>query len=81
MELNTVQDATTQHPFEIRTGPGKGEFSLSFNSLADACYSLVVFGHQGVKLWERQGLRITGLMELPIDLGDITEGPFQSTAY
>lgn len=74
MEPNPEQNATTPDPFELRTNPGKGEFVLSFRDPAGACYSLVVFGQQGEKLWERQGLRITGPMELPIDLGVVAEG-------
>jgi hypothetical protein len=76
MELNPVQNAATGDPFEIRTGPGKGEFILSIRNPADSSCNLVVFGHQGEKLWERPGLRITGPMELPIDLGAVTEGMY-----
>ncbi len=74
MELNPVQNVTLRDPLEIRTGPGKGEFILDFRNPADASYNLVVFGHQGEKIWERHGLSITGPMELQIDLGHVAEG-------
>jgi hypothetical protein len=76
MELNPDQNATTPDPFELRTNPGKGEFVLSFRSPPDSTYHLFVFNHQGEKLWERHGLRITGPTELPIDLGAITKGMY-----
>jgi hypothetical protein len=76
MELNSVENVTTHEPFEIRTGPGQGEFILCFRNPADSGCNLVVFDHQGEKLWERQGLRITGPTELSIDLGDFTEGMY-----
>jgi hypothetical protein len=76
MELNPVQNAATGDPFEISTGPGKGEFILSIRNPADSSYNLFVFGHHGEKLWKRQGLRITGFMDLTIDLGAVTEGMY-----
>jgi hypothetical protein len=74
MESNLVENDITGDFFEIRTGPGKGEFILDFRKPADSCYNMVVFGHQGEKIWERPGLRITGPMEVQIDLGHVTEG-------
>jgi hypothetical protein len=65
---------TTYSPFEIIPAAGKGVFILNFSNHDFCVYNLVVFGLHGEKIWEKPELRVSGPMELVIDLREITAG-------
>ncbi len=65
---------TMQEPFEIKKGTDSGGFILIFGDSDDATYNLVIFGHQGEKIWERSMIRASLSKEILIDLSPVTEG-------
>ncbi len=67
---------TMQGPFEIENGVGSGVFILKFRNPTAARYNLIVFGHQGEKIWEKTGLYVTGAIEVLVDLNPLSEGAY-----
>ncbi len=65
-----------KEPFDIEKGTESGVFILKFRNSDAVRFNLIVFGHQGEKIWEKAGFFVVGAVEVPIDLSTVAEGAY-----
>ena len=67
---------TMKEPFDIEKGTESGVFILKFRNSDAVRFNLIVFGHQGEKIWEKAGFYVSGAMEVQVDLNPLSEGAY-----
>jgi hypothetical protein len=74
VKLPDTKSALSESDIEIYPVPSKGKFTATVNTGSDELVDIVVFSSSGIKIFEKKNVAITGVTQVPFDLGTVPAG-------